>query len=185
MKKYLKKILAAVAAIVSMASLTGCDEDLQMSAILSGQWRGDFGMFYEFEDRGELVRLDCNESHLYFEQRSAYTTSGWGKQLDHYFYGPKEFVYHYFDWYIEDRVLYIHYPYEPELDVAIYDYRTHHGVFTGYFGDSNTRFYLQKEEPYDDWDSYGYYYAPARDKKAVPSETVILRQGNRNNEPKQ
>ena len=204
MKKNLLRALYAMAMVLTLSTLTGCDEDTQMSSVLSGQWYGDFGMFYEYDNGDRIYHFDCRDTHIYFEQRSSFSTHGWGKQVDFYPSGPYEYQYHYFEWTVRDGVLFLTYPYEPELDTEIMDYTISRGFFTGYFGNSHTKFYLEKEELYD-WDTYsgyyyydprddwygGYYYAPAQTRSGdaasqqKPDESRIVRRGNRYNQPNQ
>ncbi len=194
MYKKLQKALWGLMTMVALTGLTSCDEDTQMSWTLSGQWFGDFGMFYDYEDRlGRVTTYYSTESDIYFEPNSSFSTRGVGWQRDYYRYGPYKYMYYKFYWYVRDGVLYLEYPYDRQLDTYIYDYRLRNGHFMGRLGDSHTGFDLVKVDIYDDWsyylgerDYYYYYYdeyplyAPSRSAGEEPQpEGRIVRRGNR------
>lgn len=192
MKTKLLKAMSALMMSLTMISLTACDEDTQMSMTISGQWRGNFGMFYDYEYRGEVYRYTASETHIYFEPNSSFSTRGRGWQEDYYRFGPYENMYYTFHWEVRDGILYLDYPYDPALSTAIYDYRLSRGLFTGRFAETGSTFYLIKEEiydwsPYTDYyyydprDDWYYYYAPTRSAQSEGDEAQegrIVRRGN-------
>lgn len=148
---------------LALLSFTSCgDDDINMSVNLSGDWQGDFGMYYDFYDRhGRYVdTFDSYDTDISFLPDYDYATHGYGYQVDYYDYGPYTRVYHSFEWNIRNEVLYLHYAGESELDTAIFDYFMNGSSFTGYFEGSKTRFSLRKYrdfywDPY--WNDFGYY----------------------------
>lgn len=201
MKKYYNLMLATVISVVTMGILASCvDEDVEQAIVLSGQWRGDFGMYYYYEYRGMVYRFDSYDTDIVFYPDYDYATHGYGKQVDFYREGPYTYQYYYFDWSIRDGVIYLNYPYDQDLNTSIYDYRMTNDFITGYFGDSNSRFTLNKITDYYNWneyngnyghgglvsgwgwDSYGYYSKP-RGIKSMPESCMedgcVISHGNR------
>ena len=148
-----QKALGCLALVMGLALLTSCDEDDKRSYKLSGDWYGDFGMYY-YTNRGQ--RFDSYDTEIQFVQTTPWTNHGYGTQVDWYKYGPFEYIYHQFRWKIVDGVLFMNYKWESEWDATIYDYHMSGTTFTGYFGDSNEKFYLKKI--YYDCDFSPYYY---------------------------
>lgn len=129
--------------------------DRGRAKVISGEWQGDFGMFYTATNpyTGRGVQFDASNTYLLFQNDHYYGTSGTGKQIDFYNYGPIRQRYHRFLWEVRNGVLYLSYPGEPALNVAIYDYALSNTYFTGYAGDSRFRFSLRKLN-YGYWDNY-------------------------------
>lgn len=132
--------------------------------VIAGQWRGDFGMFYKTRHprTGEWFRFDAEYSNVRFYSDYHGARSGWGKQVDVYRHGPYAQQYYSFNWTVRNRVLYLEYPHDPDLNVAIYDYYLDHTVFTGRMGDSNFNFKLFKLSNYNDWHLFtgNYSFSP-------------------------
>ena len=155
------------AALVSvMLFNTSCQEleDYNQSITLSGQWTGDFGMYYDYEYRGHLLTFDSYDTDIVFYPEFGGATYGYGKQVDFYKQGPYTHIYHYFDWDISRGIVRLRYKSEPSLNCDIYDYRMTSSRFTGYFGGSNSSFSLVKIADYYNWAVYdGWYYCYDRD----------------------
>ncbi|MCM1313093.1 MAG: hypothetical protein NC206_05085 [Bacteroides sp.] len=201
MKKCYNLIWTMTIAFVMTGMLSSCvDEDVNQAMALSGQWRGDFGMYYYYEYGRKVYRFDSYDTDIVFYPDYDYATHGYGKQVDYYREGPYSYQYYYFDWSIRDGVIYLSYPYDKELDTSIYDYRMTSDLITGYFGNTNTRFTLYKLVDYYDWSSYngnyshgGFvsgwnwgnygYYSKSRDGKTVPTDELeeghVVGRGNR------
>lgn len=201
MKKYYNLIFAVMVALVMTGMFTSCvDEDVNQAMALSGQWRGDFGMYYYYEYGRKVYRFDSYDTDIVFYPDYDYATHGYGKQVDYYREGPYSYQYYYFDWTIRDGVIYLSYPYDGELDTSIYDYRMTSDFITGYFGNTNTRFTLRKLVDYYNWSDYngnyghgGYvngwswgnygYYSKSRDGKPVQTDSSeegrVVGRGNR------
>lgn len=165
MKKFINYISLMLLAVSSMAFVS-CDEDVQRSITLSGQWNGDFGMYYIYTtNRGREIKFDSYDTDIVFYPDYDYATHGWGKQVDWYEEGPYEKMFYHFKWSIKDRILYLEYPHNPELNTAIYDYKMREDYFTGYFENSSTKFRLHKISDYYSWDDYesDWYYGYERD----------------------
>ena len=206
--KYLYKISGCLLVAISALTLGSCvierggyypydDRDREESVVLSGQWYGDFGMYYMIQDRwGKWMRFDSYDTNIVFYPDYGYTNRGTGKQVDYYEYGPYAYQYYYFYWTIRNGVIYLDYPYDPGLNTAIYDYYMDYNYFKGRFGNSNSTFCLRKLVDYYDWDrfrgdyiygasdcyndyfdvGYGASYAKTR---AADSTMVEIRHGNR------
>lgn len=190
--KYMSMFLLLAAGIFA-----SCDSDTNRAVTLSGEWRGNFGMYYDYNYRGTLVTFDSYDTYIVFYPDYNYASHGWGKQVDYYDYGPYEYQYHRFLWTVEGGVVYLRYPHEPELDTSIADYRLSNYSFTGYFTNANSRFVLYKLSSFYDWDDYtgdyNYYGRPGWDEYyvksraaadsvpdvAAPVQGSIVRHGNR------
>ena len=189
--------------LVSALALTSCRdwEDNNQSVALSGQWRGNFGMFYDYEDRyGRLYTFDSYDTYLTFIPAYNYATYGRGTQVDYYDYGPYEYQYYQFRWEVRNGIVYLTYPYDPDLNTAIRDYRMNYDYFTGYCDGASEPFRLYKVADFYDWspyvNNYGYYeraswittypnYAPGtRSDAAAPADSAsaqgtVLKRGRR------
>jgi len=162
--KALTNILRATFALCTALSLTSClDDDEIKSSIITGEWRGDFGMYYEYECHtcGHSHTFYSDDTHLVFYPSHNYSTHGYGYQSDYYNYGPYRYQYYYFRWEMTDGVLYIDYPYDSYLNTEIYSYHMTDDVFTGKIGDNGGSFHLYKVADISDWSTcydHDYYY---------------------------
>ena len=145
-KKAMKRLYKYTSMLLLLAAgiFASCDSDTHRAVILSGEWRGNFGMYYDYNYRGTVVTFDSYDTYIVFYPDYNYASHGWGKQVDYYDYGPYEYQYHRFLWTVEGGVVYLRYPHEPELDTSIADYRLSSNTFTGYFTNASSRFVLYK-----------------------------------------
>lgn len=183
--------LLAIIFIMSAFVFTSCldDLDVDQSMALSGEWRGDFGMYYDYIDaHGRRYTFDSYNTYLTFIPAYSYANYGRGTQVDYYDYGPYEYQYYKFRWSVENGYIYLSYDYDHELDVRISNYRMTNDYFSGTFSESGTSFRLRKIADYYNWTpyvnvygygnrydwDYGYpYYAPAtRSEFEVPSDST-------------
>lgn len=163
-------MLGIACTALSLPTFTSCvDDDVHASVTLSGDWDGDFGMYYDYYDRhGRYVEtFNCHDTDISFYPDYDYASHGYGYQVDFYRKGPYTKIYHSFEWEIHNQNIYLYYAGEKELDTVIRDYRLNSSYFTGYFNNSTTRFSLSKYRDYYEWDpywdeygrdGYGYYY---------------------------
>ncbi|MBQ9171325.1 MAG: hypothetical protein IJ219_08715 [Bacteroidaceae bacterium] len=200
--KRLHYSLASLLIMMSALFLSSCrDMDTDQSMALSGQWRGDFGMFYDYIDgHGRTYTFDSYDTRLTFVPAYDYATYGRGTQVDYYDYGPYEYQYYKFSWEIRNGYIYLTYDYDHQLDVRISNYRMTNDYFSGVFSNSGTRFNLRKMVDFYNWtpyvNIYGYrdrnnwdydypYYAPySRSDAEAPADTVqvegsVARRGRR------
>lgn len=160
--KYLKLLFAFAFAI----SLSSCDEDFDSSKAtrLTGEWYGDFGMYYTYSYKGFVYTFDSYDTDLSFYPAYDHATFGDGIQIDYYAHGPYEYQYYTFNWDLVDGRIFLTYPGAHELDTEIYDYELSSNFFSGYFGNSDVFFELDKVENYYDDYYYSfsgdYYYTP-------------------------
>ena len=143
-------------ALVAMVGFSSCNSDDENEArVLSGEWQGDWGMFYDYEyDNGDIVRYYAASTYIKLEPSHNNSTHGVGYQEDYYSRGPYEYQWYKFYWEVRDGIIYLTYPHDPDLDVDIYDYRLSNDYFSGYFGDTNSYFRLHKLTDF-------YYWTPA------------------------
>lgn len=189
--------------MMAVLSLSSCREfdDENQSMALSGQWRGDFGMYYDYNDgHGGRHRFNSYDTRLTFTPAYSYANYGSGTQVDYYEYGPYEYQWYRFRWEVRYGLIYLTYEYDHELDTRIRNYHMTNDYFSGTFSESGTAFRLYKITDYYDWTpyvniygygsrydwDYGYpYYAPATRSEveapsdSIPNEGKILRMGRR------
>lgn len=165
--------------MMAVLSFSSCIdmEDTNKSMVLSGEWRGDFGMFYDYRDNnGRVYTFDSYDTYLTFIPAYSYANYGRGTQVDYYDYGPYEYQYYKFRWSVENGYIYLTYDYDPQLNTRISNYRMTNDYFSGTFSESGTSFRMRKLVDYYNWtpyvNSYGYwdrnnwgyyypYFAPA------------------------
>ena len=151
-------LLSTIAMLAVCVSFTSCEtEDVGESIALSGQWMGDRGMYYQIEHRGRIYTYESYDTDIVFYPDYDYATHGYGYQVDWYRQGPYERLSFRFKWSINNGIVDIYYPGYPEYNTFIRDYRLSNDYFSGYLGDSNTRFRLNKIRDYYDWAYYSYY----------------------------
>ena len=145
--------------------LTSCDyiEDTRQSMVLSGEWKGDFGMYYEYVDGyGQCYTFDSYDTRITFIPAYSYAHHGTGTQVDYYDYGPYEYQYYSFRWSISDGIITLVYDYDHQLDTRIGDYHMTNDYLTGIFSASGISFRLRKIADFYDWtpyvNSYGFNY---------------------------
>lgn len=192
MKKFFFSLSAAIMALLSF---TSCDSDEMKGMDLSGEWRGDFDMYYEIEcpKHGKDIYY-ADETYIQFVPDRYTYSEGVGRQVDFYYNrdSPYDEVYHYFTWRIENGKIILIYRHEREWNTVIRDYRLSNDHFRGYFADTNNSFDLIKLIDYrwnTSYDADGYYehprygyLAPTRVGEAADSVVVekprIIRYGN-------
>lgn len=206
----MKKVLSlfniiAVMGFCAMFSSCNEDADITRSILISGEWKGHFGMFYEIDDPyGNTVRFDSYDTRIKFIPAYDYATYGEGYQVDWYPVGPYEELSFHFYWNIDNGIIHLDYPgYREDYNADIYNYSLNNDEFTGYFhiGGEEFRLFKLKDyywEPYYAYDYYpwerasfawdiyyGYSYSRALKTDEAPADSVkadsarIIRIGNR------
>ena len=121
--KKISTLWIALCAVVATTVLSSCDDDMSRAMTLSGEWRGDFGMFYEYEYYGRIYTFNSYDTRLVFYPDYDYATHGYGKQVDYYDQGPYVYQYYYFNWYIDRGDLVLDYPYDQTHNTVNIDYQ--------------------------------------------------------------
>ena len=155
--KRLYHLLSSLCMMASAGLLLSCDyiEDTRQSMVLSGEWQGDFGMYYEYVDGyGRCYTFDSYDTRITFIPAYSYAHHGTGTQVDYYAYGPYEYQYYSFRWSISDGIICLVYDYDHELDARISDYHMTNDFLTGVFSASGTSFRLRKIADFYDWTPY-------------------------------
>lgn len=85
-------ILNLLVIMLLACAFTSCerDEDTDRSMCLSGQWRGDWGMYYVYNYRGHDYQFDSYDTDIVFYPDYNYATHGYGYQVNWYEFGPYE-----------------------------------------------------------------------------------------------
>jgi hypothetical protein len=196
MKKFYSNLMMMAVALFSVVTFTSCDEDIDEAMILSGEWSGDFGMYYEAQHprTGRWYAFDAEYTNLKFYQYDEYSTRGYGKQVDFYREGPYAYQYYDFYWEVRNGIIYLDYPYDPELNVAIRDYRLNYSKFSGWIGDVHFELYKLRDFYWDSYDGYygcgwsdgwywdDFYYSKTRgveNPESVDMDELNIRRGNR------
>lgn len=183
--KRIKMWTMLLLAVITMGLVSSCSEDREVAITLSGEWEGDFGMYYTYGGR----TYDSYDTYIVFYPDHEYAKKGYGIQEDYYKYGPYRRQYYRFYWRVSGGDIFLEYPRDPELNTVIRDYKISERRFTGYFGSSSSRFYLDKlSSPYD-WrhcdDDYGYdmypYYTRAEGEDSIAAEPIDESQIHRGN----
>lgn len=184
-------------ALVAMVGFSSCNSDDENEArVLSGEWQGDWGMWYEDED-GYFFDADYTYIKLVPDHHNA--THGIGYQEDYYSWDDThtvrsyyDYLWYKFEWSIRDGIIYLTYYDDLDLDTFIRDYNLDNNYFSGYFGDSHKRFRLSKLTDYywatptmwivSDWYGYDVYYdyskqfqGSAKSKSAKKAPAIIKR----------
>ena len=159
MKKiYTYTLMAFVAFFAAIFVSCERDPDVDEAITLSGEWTGDLGMYYS----DGFYDYDALYSDIRFIPAYNYATYGTGEEVDYFDrrFCPIRYQSFYFEWEIRHGRIYLHFPYNPQLDVAIYDYYLTTSYFTGKLdGDfDTTSFTLRKLYDYYDWNLYGSNY---------------------------
>jgi len=175
--------------MASAIVLSSCEyiEDGRKSMVLSGEWRGDFGMYYTYRDgRGEYS-FDSYDTRITFIPAYDHAHYGRGMQVDYYDYGPYEYQYYHFSWSVDGGVIYLTYDYDHNLDTRISDYHMTNDYLTGVFDYSGTSFRLHKIVDYYDWtpyvNTYGYgsrnnwNYSRSAAEELADSTTAVVEEG--------
>lgn len=160
MKKNYMKLMGILFTLFALAGFTSCDcfnDETDQAMALSGEWRGDFGMYYVWEEYGQLYTFDSYDTEIVFYPAYDFAHYGWGRQIDHYNAGPYTYQYFEFKWELRGGNIYLTYPYDHDYDTVISDYRMTNDFFTGYFVNGTTPFKLHKVTDYYDWTPYVNY----------------------------
>ncbi len=167
---------------LSCGIFTSCDEDRDLSMVISGEWYGDFGMSYDAMVYGRPMTFYATESRVVFYPHHNYATYGTGTQVDFYANGPYESIYYRFRWTTRNGVIYLTYPYEDSyLNTEISDYWLSDSRFEGFFGWTDSRFCLHKISGYYDWslyyNDYGHYdrnyrYSPSQETRSAEIDAI-------------
>lgn len=151
-----------IIAVIGLCTMfTSCNEDAdtEISMTMSGQWTGDWGMYYGYTyPDGTYVEYDSYDTDLVFYPDYDYASHGYGYQVDWYRTGPYERLSYRFSWNVVNGRIFLTYPGYPEYDTTIRDYRLNNNHFTGYFINSSTPFDLIKIADYYNWYDYDYLY---------------------------
>lgn len=142
--------LALITIITAGFTFTSCewDPDAEKAYNLNGEWKGYFGMYFV-----DKYNQQWESSYSIIEFYKEGWNSGWGEQYDYYARGPITYEYYRFRWTIQNGRIYLDYPYDPQLNAVIYNYRMTSYTFDGYFQHNNSYFQLDK---YYDF-NWGYY----------------------------
>lgn len=148
-------ILAIITMAIGLFSSCSLMEDADKAKVLSGEWKGDFGMYYYYADRsGHTEKFESHYTRICFIPNYENSRSGTGIQVDYYDEGPYEYQYYQFSWSVSDGAIYLTYDYDHELDTRISDYHLKNDYFRGTFSSSGIPFTLYKITDYYDWTPY-------------------------------
>lgn len=178
------------AAVMSLVAFTSCDynndpfrgddynrgytnqgfsQDRNESMTLSGQWTGNYGMFYTYTQYGYSTTYDSYKSDVIFNPDYSGATRGWGREVDWYNHGPYSVIQHKFYWEVRNGIVYLSYPSDSRLNCSIRDYCMTDYKFTGYFSNGYSRFTMSKISDYYDWSCY------TSDVSSIASTTLVTR----------
>ena len=120
MKKFYFYMMTLCMIATTSLMLSSCDEDLYDAMEISGEWEGDMGMFVN----DGKYEYDAINTYMAFYPDYEYAKHGYGEQIDYYARPcPVHHQNFFFEWDVVNGVLYITYPYNESLNVALGDYR--------------------------------------------------------------
>ncbi|MCQ2095666.1 MAG: hypothetical protein MJY59_02860 [Bacteroidaceae bacterium] len=157
MKRYLLSSALLLCLSASSLLMSCMSEDTEESIVLSGQWTGNFGMYYEYEWRGYIYTFNSYDSDIVFYPDYDYATHGYGYEVDYYYEGPYDRMSLRFDWEIRSGRIYLYYPGNSCYNATISNYRLSNNYFTGYFNGGGEMFSLRKLADFYNWSEYSYY----------------------------
>ena len=165
MKKIYTYMMMALMAL-PMLTLTSCDrdaEDRMEARTLEGTWVGYIKDYYS--DRWHR-EVSTYETAFYFYRDSRYATGGTGREVDYNVDGWARDYYCTFEWYVENRRIYIRYA--DGQRAIISDYFLDGDYFEGNMevpywdgGVRTVHFRLRYNGNYY-WDRWTHYYTPKR-----------------------
>lgn len=153
MKKFYIYMMSILLMAAGTMTFTSCDDDVLDSMDLSGEWVGNMGTAINIEG------YDFFPVSTYIAFYRTSSTRGYGEQIDYFEYGcPYHHQNYYFRWYIRNRTLYMEFPADHLLDIALYDYDFYysHGMKCISFTIDGVLYGLYKVNDY--YNYYGYYY---------------------------
>ncbi len=157
MKRYLSSFALYLSLGAASLLMSCMREDVEESMCLSGQWTGDFGMYYDYEWRGDIYTFNSYDSDVVFYPDYDYATHGYGYEVDYYYEGPYDRMSLRFDWEIRNGRIYLYYPGNSCYDAVISNYSLSNNYFSGYFSEGGDRFSLRKLTDYYNWGYYSNY----------------------------
>ena len=123
MKKFYLYIMSISLLLAGAMTFTSCDDDVLDAEDLSGEWVGDMGVGI---DLGGYTYWAVS-TYMAFYPDYEYATHGYGEEIDYFDnHCPYHHQNYFFHWWIQNRVLYIEYPGNHLLDVALPDYAFHY-----------------------------------------------------------
>lgn len=164
MKMKKTTFIAGIIATLCIALFTSCSKDEKLSNRISGTWEGDWGMSYVDRDGHQY---DSHYTVIEFHSDKIFETQGYGYQEDYYTDGPFEKIGLYFNWSIDNQVIYLIYPGYSQYNCRIHDYVMKKKLFTGYIG--NTPFELHNLTKDYKWYNYAGFYT-----SATVGTTIVL-----------
>lgn len=160
--KKITSIMAMLLMAISTFTLTGCNEDEEISNTLWGVWRGDMGMCYPDGD----YYYNASYTVLAFDKDPDYSSSGEGYWIDYYSNGRYSYYATNIRWCVKSGIITIS-SIEDDETWCIRDYDLKNGYFTGVIYSDYSEpmsFSLTKTSSpnwndyyWDGWYSSGYY----------------------------
>lgn len=136
--------------LVTVLSLTACDEDSDRGYVLSGRWFGDLGMM--------VNGMPARGSDIEFIPQSRDYTAGYGTEIDYYGRYGMMTIRHRFEWFVSNGMIHLRFD-DPGLDCTIRNYSLSDRYFRGYMDGvyESSYFTLRSYGKY--WNEYGYWEA--------------------------
>ena len=153
MKKLYLYMISALLLGAGAMTFTSCDDDVLDSIDLSGEWAGDMGTSIYLDG----YNYRSVSTYIAFHRTSS--TGGYGEEIDYFDNRcPLHHQNYFFRWRIRNRVLYMEFPGNHDMDIALYDYDFYYsyGMMMMSFTIDGYRYGLYKLADY--YDYYGYYY---------------------------
>lgn len=165
----MKKIFYTLTMLVSMLTLTSCEQsDTYLADLLrANDWEGDLGAYYQ-----DRWRLSGSSFHtvMHFTSNDARATSGRGIELDYDKADSRNYASCEFSWSIVNSDIILIYDDNIWAPVYIHDYRLYSNRFTGRMDDGTRRDILFDFEAvnFQSWSDYPIHYSGYR----MPSRSI-------------
>lgn len=136
--------------LVTVLSLTACDEDSDRGYVLSGRWFGDLGMM--------VNGMPARGSDIEFIPQSRDYTAGYGTEIDYYGRYGMMTIRHRFEWFVSNGMIHLRFD-DPGLDCTIRNYSLSDRYFRGYMDGVYELSYFTLRSYGKYWNEYGYWEA--------------------------
>lgn len=173
--KKIYTILSIIISMMSMATLTGCSEDVLIAQDLRGVWRGELSQDYYDHRWGHVTEYTEVEYEFYDDAFSMRKGSGVEYSYDRRGRGSACG----FDYEVRNGNIYLYF--DDGADIVITDYRLNERIFSGFFQDAHTgediaRFSLVRVHSYYSNDIYWIKKSEGRkadhEKKSVTHQKI-------------
>ncbi len=173
MNKTARMIPTLIAALLTVLTLAGCDnDDIDQAYDLNGYWQGSIDGNYYYDRYGSNESWD---TEIWFVQDGDFSNGGYGREIDYARYSNYSYAVE-FDWEVSNGRIYI--DYYDGYHIVIRDYelysRGNSQHFRGYFDDWDTGETLASFDliKVGNWSDWAMRYTKKRDSLSAAPQAV-------------